>query len=108
MQVLSIQCLQLVHARSANPGYSVRSFPFGPKFPWLGFLVDWFTTEDKVAYLEVAVLYVFVEVLRDSLFISSHLEIRLFPSFLNQVQVSAEGFGISHVVVVHHSVGRLH
>ena len=41
--------------------------------------------EDEVAYLEAMVLYAFVEVLRDSLFVSSHLEICLVPSFLEQV-----------------------
>ena len=39
--------------------------------------------KDKVAPLEVAVLNAFIEVLRDSLFISGHLEIRLVLSFLN-------------------------
>ena len=63
--------------------------------------------KDKVAYLEAAVLYAFVEVLRDSLFVSGHLEIRLVLSFLDQVQFSPEGFGILCIVVVRHSIGRL-
>ena len=46
-------------------------------------LVHYF--EDKVAYLEAPLLYEFVEVLRDFLFVSGHLEIRLVPPFLNQV-----------------------
>ena len=41
--------------------------------------------EDEVTYMEAVVLYLFVEVLRDSLFASDLLEIRLVPSFLNQV-----------------------
>ena len=63
--------------------------------------------EDEVAYLEAAVLYTFVEVLRDSLLLSSHLEIRLVHSLLDQVQFSPEGFDISCVIVVHNSIGRL-
>ena len=95
-------------ARSVNPGYSVRAFPIWPKFvvPWVsGGLVYYF--EDKVAYLEAAVLYAFFEVLRDSLCVSGHLEIRMVPFFLDQVQFSPEGFSILRVVVVCHSIGRL-
>ena len=85
-QVLSVQCLQPIHAWSVNPGYSVRSFPVLPQFAVAqvsGGLVYCF--EDKVAYLEASLLQTFVEVLRDSLFVSSHLEILLVPSFLDQV-----------------------
>ena len=47
----------------------------------LGRLVHYF--EDEVVDLEAAVLHSFIEVLRDSLFVSDHLEICLVPPFLN-------------------------
>ena len=49
----------------------------------LGGLVNRF--EDKITDLETAVLHSFVEVLRDSLLVSSHSKIRLVHLFLDQV-----------------------
>ena len=72
-EVLSFRRLQPICAQSVNPGYPVRSFPIWPQLPMdriLGGLVHDF--KDEVADLEAAVLNSFVEVLRDSLFLSGH------------------------------------
>ena len=64
-QVLSVQCLR---ARSVTLSYSVWSFPVWTQLSMVrvsGGLV--YRNKDKVANLEVLVLYAFVEVLRDSL-----------------------------------------
>ena len=56
-----------------DPGHSIWSFPIGPQLfvaQILGGLVHCF--EDEVTDLEAVVFHSFVEVLRDSLFVSGH------------------------------------
>ena len=68
----------------------------------LGGLVYCF--EDQVAHLEATVLHSFVELLKDSLLVSSHSEIRHVPFFLDQIQVPSKGPFILLVIVVYYSV----
>ena len=78
--MLPLQCLQPICSRPGDLDYPVQAFPAWPQFTvvWVfGGLVHCF--KDQFTDLEASGLYQSVEMLRDPLLESYHVEVGLIP-----------------------------